>query len=182
MLHSTLVLARDRGPRPDHRERSDRSQYVEIEQRALVFLHTVQQATHSTFPRDHRSQRYAFYVCRDERDSFRFSCAPVTSALMRAPWNTGAHLSCRRSPPHSWRHSYGQHISTSSSVARFAGLGSRSPPSSDTRRLSSALASDFSRRSRPHASILPATHGRPTPGALYTCIYESAAAPCERLI
>ena len=25
-------------------------------------------------------------------------------------------------------------------------------------------------------------HGRPTPGALCTCIYESASAPCERLI
>ena len=45
--------------------------------RARIPPHTVQQATHSTFPRDHRSQRYAFYVCRDERDSFRFSCAPV---------------------------------------------------------------------------------------------------------
>ena len=26
------------------------------------------------------------------------------------------------------------------------------------------------------------THKSPTPGALYTCIYELAAAPCERLI
>ena len=93
--------------------------------RARIPPHTVQQATHSTFPRDHRSQRYAFYVCRDERDSFRFSCAPVTSALMRAPWNTGAHLSCRRSPPHSWRHSYGQHISTSSSVHRWTSRPSK---------------------------------------------------------
>ena len=84
MLHSTLVLARDRGPRPDHRERSDRSQYVEIEQRALVFLHTVQQATHSTFPRDHRSQRYAFYVCRDERFFSFFMCSSDQCADARS--------------------------------------------------------------------------------------------------
>ena len=60
-------------------------------------------ATHSkvTFPRARRSRPDRSTQTIVQRDPFRFS---RSSAPMRAPWNTGAHLSCRRSPPHSCYH------------------------------------------------------------------------------
>ena len=126
MLHSIyiLVLSRpDPVPRPDHTtERSDRSQYAEIEQRARIPPHST--ACYTLYISSRPQIAEIRFLCVQRRERF-FSFFMCSSALMRAPWNTGAHLSCRRSPPHSWRHSYGQHISTSSSVHRWTSRPSK---------------------------------------------------------